>query len=121
MRSRYVALVYFFFSSRRRHTRCSRDWSSDVCSSDLVVTSDVAPRIISFGFVGGQNLFKEFSDQLGGTREEKFQLRGGDRVWKAPEDPVATWAPDNMPVEITITPNGLIAKAPVEPLTSLQK
>src|SRR5256884_2542020 len=24
-----------FFSSRRRHTRCSRDWSSDVCSSDL--------------------------------------------------------------------------------------
>src|SRR3989449_9143315 len=28
--------VIFFFSSRRRHTRCSRDWSSDVCSSDLV-------------------------------------------------------------------------------------
>src|SRR5712675_2347372 len=28
---------YFFFSSRRRHTRCSRDWSSDVCSSDLLV------------------------------------------------------------------------------------
>src|SRR5690606_15149848 len=27
---------YFFFSSRRRHTRFSRDWSSDVCSSDLV-------------------------------------------------------------------------------------
>src|SRR2546429_8104840 len=26
----------FFFSSRRRHTRCSRDWSSDVCSSDLI-------------------------------------------------------------------------------------
>src|SRR2546429_9334131 len=26
---------WFFFSSRRRHTRCSRDWSSDVCSSDL--------------------------------------------------------------------------------------
>src|SRR2546422_6109213 len=28
----------FFFSSRRRHTRCSRDWSSDVCSSDLLPT-----------------------------------------------------------------------------------
>src|SRR5712675_3641991 len=28
--------VFFFFSSRRRHTRCSRDWSSDVCSSDLM-------------------------------------------------------------------------------------
>src|SRR5207245_3738832 len=29
------ALSFFFFSSRRRHTRCYRDWSSDVCSSDL--------------------------------------------------------------------------------------
>src|SRR5699024_11568570 len=27
--------LYFFFSSRRRHTRSKRDWSSDVCSSDL--------------------------------------------------------------------------------------
>src|SRR6266498_5958620 len=28
-------IICFFFSSRRRHTRCGRDWSSDVCSSDL--------------------------------------------------------------------------------------
>src|SRR5207249_7941398 len=28
---------FFFFSSRRRHTRSKRDWSSDVCSSDLIV------------------------------------------------------------------------------------
>src|SRR5436305_14405716 len=28
-------VFFFFFSSRRRHTRCGRDWSSDVCSSDL--------------------------------------------------------------------------------------
>src|SRR5687768_1527101 len=34
----------FFFSSRRRHTRCSRDWSSDVCSSDL--PAQVAPVTI---------------------------------------------------------------------------
>src|SRR5438067_6611721 len=29
-------MFFFFFSSRRRHTRSKRDWSSDVCSSDLV-------------------------------------------------------------------------------------
>src|SRR5690606_29633320 len=29
-------IIIFFFSSRRRHTRFSRDWSSDVCSSDLI-------------------------------------------------------------------------------------
>src|SRR5207245_5220794 len=34
----------FFFSSRRRHTRCYRDWSSDVCSSDLVVEREAEAR-----------------------------------------------------------------------------
>src|SRR5215813_3042027 len=33
-----VNTYFFFFSSRRRHTRCGRDWSSDVCSSDLMVS-----------------------------------------------------------------------------------
>src|SRR5215469_18288156 len=32
---RKLITVFFFFSSRRRHTRSLRDWSSDVCSSDL--------------------------------------------------------------------------------------
>src|SRR5690554_7287443 len=32
---RCLYVFFFFFSSRRRHTRCGRDWSSDVCSSDL--------------------------------------------------------------------------------------
>src|SRR5699024_12222489 len=31
----FLFCFYFFFSSRRRHTRSKRDWSSDVCSSDL--------------------------------------------------------------------------------------
>src|SRR5207249_8019566 len=35
--------IFFFFSSRRRHTRSKRDWSSDVCSSDLV------PRLLFSG------------------------------------------------------------------------
>src|SRR5207249_6451125 len=33
----------FFFSSRRRHTRSKRDWSSDVCSSDLATTPTTRP------------------------------------------------------------------------------
>src|SRR5207247_5845013 len=37
----------FFFSSRRRHTRSTRDWSSDVCSSDLGAAQDPkAPNIV---------------------------------------------------------------------------
>lgn len=88
---------------------------------ELIVTGDVGPRIIRFGFVGGQNLFKEFPDQMGKTGEAKFQLRGGDRVWKAPEDPIATWEPDNVPVDVQVTPTGVIAREPVEPGTKLQK
>src|SRR6266480_5342806 len=37
-------LIFFFFSSRRRHTRLTCDWSSDVCSSDLF-----SPELIEFG------------------------------------------------------------------------
>src|SRR3712207_7413867 len=33
-------IYFFFFSSRRRHTRYWRDWSSDVCSSDLTANID---------------------------------------------------------------------------------
>src|SRR5690349_17873978 len=37
-----IAMLTFFFSSRRRHTRSLRDWSSDVCSSDLALAGFVA-------------------------------------------------------------------------------
>jgi hypothetical protein len=88
---------------------------------ELIVTADVGPRVIRLGFVGGQNIFKEFPEQLGKSGEAEFQLRGGDRVWKSPEDPVASWAPDNVPVEIKVLEDGLIAREPIEPLTKLQK
>src|SRR5258706_7369712 len=37
--------IFFFFSSRRRHTRLVSDWSSDVCSSDLFSDDDAAKRL----------------------------------------------------------------------------
>src|SRR5436853_6027118 len=37
---RSFILSFFFFSSRRRHTRCLSDWSSDVCSSDLRISRE---------------------------------------------------------------------------------
>src|SRR5205809_2899215 len=45
------SINFFFFSSRRRHTRCSRDWSSDVCSSDLTALRDDAGKLVGFGKV----------------------------------------------------------------------
>src|SRR5690349_23103881 len=39
--------LFFFFSSRRRHTRSLRDWSSDVCSSDLPARIYPEPRSLA--------------------------------------------------------------------------
>src|SRR5206468_3444299 len=40
----FIFFFFFFFSSRRRHTRSDRDWSSDVCSSDLIKEKVLAAR-----------------------------------------------------------------------------
>src|SRR5690606_40834818 len=45
-----IYIIDFFFSSRRRHTRFSRDWSSDVCSSDLVTIEGL--YLQGCGFLG---------------------------------------------------------------------
>src|SRR2546422_9105948 len=53
------SVLFFFFSSRRRHTRCSRDWSSDVCSSDLD-----GPRDLGGGKRGGRDLVEQRGEQV---------------------------------------------------------
>ncbi len=88
---------------------------------ELVVTSDVGPRIMRYAFVGGQNLFKEYAEQLGKSGEKDYQLRGGHRLWVAPETLATSWALDNVPVHIEIRGDVLEATEPVEPTTGLQK
>ena len=51
---------------------------------ELVVTTDVGPRIIRYGFVGGQNMFKEFDEQMGEHGESSWQARGGHRDNRRP-------------------------------------
>ena len=67
---------------------------------ELIVTADVGPRVIRFGFNRGQNLFKNFDDQMGKSSEPVFMARGGSRIWIGPEDRIATYAPDNFPVQV---------------------
>src|SRR5690554_7361524 len=54
---------FFFFSSRRRHTRCGRDWSSDVCSSDLN-TPSFEPNRVSAPALGWEKLQKSFEEEV---------------------------------------------------------
>ena len=88
---------------------------------DLIVTGDIGPRIMRYGFLNSQNLFKNFAESMGRSGESEWMLRGGHRIWAAPEVAPRTYAPDNGPVEIVITGESLTATQPVEPLTGLEK
>jgi hypothetical protein len=88
---------------------------------ELIVTTDVGPRVMRFGFVGGQNLFKEFTEQLGKSGEREWQARGGHRIWFAPEDSQLTYALDNAPVKAEVSDRGIRLVQEVEPETGLEK
>ena len=88
---------------------------------EMIVTTDVGPRVMRFGFVGGQNLFKEFAEQLGRSGEKTWMPRGGHRVWMGPEDVRLTYALDNAPVKIDVQGSTVTLTQPVEPETGLEK
>src|SRR5207253_8066878 len=65
-----LCVYFFFFSSRRRHTRWPRDWSSDVCSSDLRLNEVWRRLMIVEQFLGGDGL----SPRLDAGRQTSFSL-----------------------------------------------
>src|SRR2546421_11391941 len=65
-------LLCFFFSSRRRHTRSDRDWSSDVCSSDLSVSQDRAAGSAKYNGVAGYFTYNLNREWRVAARAEMF-------------------------------------------------
>ena len=88
---------------------------------ELIVTGDVGPRIIRFGFTGGENEFREFEDMLGKTGGEEWRVYGGHRFWHAPEEKPRTYFPDNTAVEVEDRKAFVRITQPVEPTTGIQK
>jgi len=88
---------------------------------ELIATTDVGPRIIRYGFVGGQNLLKEFADQMGKTGGSEWRSFGGHRLWHAPEASPRTYAPDNAPVKYSWDGKTLKLTQPVEATTGIAK
>src|SRR5919108_4021650 len=89
----------------------------------LLVTRSVGPRVLSFGFKDGENIFAELPEAVidypegGGV----FHFYGGHRLWHAPEESRRTYLPDDSPVDIILFENGLMATQKTEPQTGLQK
>ena len=67
---------------------------------EVIATLDVGPRILVYRPLGGKNVFKEYAEQLGKSGESEWMIRGGHRLWTAPEDATRTYALDNGPVRL---------------------
>jgi hypothetical protein len=88
---------------------------------ELIITTDVGPRIIRFGFIGGDNQFHEDPRSLGQQGGDEWRLYGGHRLWHAPESQPRTYYPDNHPVSLELHGDFVrITQAP-EPTTGIQK
>ena len=88
---------------------------------DLIVTTDVGPRIIRFGFVGEVNEFYENPATLGKVGGSEWCNYGGHRLWHAPEAIPRTYFPDNSPVKLEEHTGFIRLIQPVESTTGIQK
>src|SRR5690349_23869998 len=96
-------MFFFFFSSRRRHTRSLRDWSSDVCSSDLVIQARDRERVNRLiGMIDGEILRRqELFRQTGAGDLATYRREHGRSLpaWRSEERRVgkecrARWRPE---------------------------
>lgn len=88
---------------------------------ELIVTGDVGPRIIRFGFIGDDNEFGEFAEQIGQTGGTEWRIYGGHRLWHAPEDKVRSYYPDNSLVQVAEENGTVRVIQPPETTTGIQK
>ena len=92
-------------------------------STQLLVLTAVGPRILSYGFAGGENQLHEFDEHCSLTADGQFHSYAGHRLWVSPEVE-RTYYPDNFPVHVTPIAGGARFVAPAEstsPGTGLQK
>jgi hypothetical protein len=88
---------------------------------ELVVTTSVGPRVVSLRSKKGKadNVFLQLPDDE--QRYHGYYLRGGHRLWHAPEEIVRSYQPDDDPLEVKLLPKGVALTQPVEALTGIQK
>ena len=88
---------------------------------EMIILTDVGPRIISFGYKNGQNLFYVSSSEKGKTGGDQWHLYGGHRLWHSPEEMPRSYGPDNHKVEHSWDGKTLTLSQEKERLTGLIK
>ncbi|HEX6917347.1 MAG TPA: hypothetical protein VF140_04655 [Phycicoccus sp.] len=80
--------------------------------SSVEVATGFGPRVVGL-LVDGRNLFAELpDDDLEVPDGRRYRLRGGHRLWVAPEEPVVTYQPDDEPCDVTMTDGGIRIDGP---------
>lgn len=86
---------------------------------EVVVTTDIGPRVIRYAFVGGENILGEIGGKPG---VKEWQAWGGHRVWIGPEGQPRSYGPDNDPIKHeAVGPRGIRLVQPVEAGTGIEK
>ncbi|HAH87286.1 MAG TPA: hypothetical protein DCL60_07935, partial [Armatimonadetes bacterium] len=90
---------------------------------DVIVTTDIGPRVIAYRFTGGENILAEIGPEVvNHTKLGDWHPWGGHRLWHAPESNPRSYAPDNSPIEFEIVDNNSIRlMQPVEAGTGIEK
>jgi hypothetical protein len=89
---------------------------------ELIVTTNVGPRILRYAFQGEENILGEIPDKVVKTELGEWKPLGGHRLWTAPESSPRSYAPDNERVPFEIEGNNAIRlKQQVEAGTGIQK
>jgi hypothetical protein len=90
---------------------------------DVIVTTDIGPRVIAYRFTGGENILAEIGPEVvNHTKLGDWHPWGGHRLWHAPESNPRSYAPDNSPIEFEIVDNSSIRlMQPVEAGTGIEK
>jgi hypothetical protein len=87
----------------------------------LIITVDVGPRIIRYGFNGLENELCEIESTMGLKGGDEWRLYGGHRLWHSPEAKPRTYEPDNSPVAWEQIPNGVRTVQEEETRTRIKK
>lgn len=88
---------------------------------DLLITTEVGPRIIRYGFVGEHNEFCDDAPLTFDVDGEDWRLMGGHRFWISPEEYPRTYIPDNDPIEYKITDTGAIVSKKADPWVQIER
>ncbi len=88
---------------------------------EMVITTEVGPRIIRFGFINDINILGEKKQQQGKTGGDEWMIYGGHRLWHSPEDKERTYFPDNEAVNYEWNGKTLKIIQDIEDNTGIQK